>query len=522
MRLGRTVRTLKRRMAFTRGQHRGRHDGFLQPLQRGFTHRTDPHRLMGQTLQLRYGRSRDWLSEEAPFQQAEPRAQRRPPAPRRDDATPTADTAFVDDTEAGAVHLAPDHPVSAPPTVEGMPGGALPMGRIPVSDVRPLVDGGTRPAKSVVGEEFTVRAKVFREGHDAVNATAVLTDPDGTDHYFAMHSVNPGLSEWSATVVADREGWWTYRVEGWSDPYATWVHDAGIKIAAGVDEDLMCAEGVRVLERFAAAVRGLGVDASEIDKGVVALGDNRAPAAHRFGAATSPEIAGPRRARAAARVRVGLTGILPARRARARALRRLVRDLPPLRGRAPRREDRRVGLRHLPVRGRAAARDRRHGLRRRLPDADPPDRHDRPQGPQQLPHRPARRPRIPLRHRLARRRARRDPPRPRHVRGLRPLRRRGAPRSAWRWRSTSRCRPPPTTRGCRRTPTSSRRGPTAPSPTPRTRRRSTRTSTRSTSTTTPPGPTPRCAGSSRCGSTTACASSASTTPTPSRSPSGSG
>lgn len=210
----------------------------------------------------------------------------------RVDANPSADDAFVDDTEAGAVHLAPEHPVSVPPTVEGMPGGALPIGRIPVSDVRPLVDGGTRPAKSVVGEEFTVRAKVFREGHDAVNATAVLTDPDGGEHYFAMHSDNPGLSEWSTTVVADREGWWTYRVEGWSDPYATWVHDAGIKIAAGVDEDLMCAEGVRVLERFAAAVRGLGLDASEIDKGIVALGDNRSPAAHRFGAATSPEITG--------------------------------------------------------------------------------------------------------------------------------------------------------------------------------------------------------------------------------------
>ncbi|MEW1954050.1 alpha-1,4-glucan--maltose-1-phosphate maltosyltransferase [Terrabacter sp. NPDC080008] len=212
--------------------------------------------------------------------------------PKRADATPTADTAFVDDTEAGAVHLAPAHIVSTPPTVEGMPGGALPMGRIPVSDVRPLVDCGRRPAKSVVGEEFTVRAKVFREGHDAVNATAVLTDPDGGDHYFAMHSVNPGLSEWATTVSADREGWWTYRVEGWSDPYATWVHDAGIKIEAGVDEDLMCAEGVRVLERFAESVRGLGIDASEIDKGIVALGDTRMPAAHRFGAATSPEIQG--------------------------------------------------------------------------------------------------------------------------------------------------------------------------------------------------------------------------------------
>ncbi len=215
-----------------------------------------------------------------------------PPAATPDDSHPGADAAFVDDTSAGASTLAPEHPLSEAPTVAGYPGDALPIGRIPVSDVRPLVDGGTRPAKSVVGEEFVVRAKVFREGHDAVNATAVLTDPDGRDHYFAMHCDNPGASEWSTTVVAGREGWWTYRVEGWSDPYATWVHDAGIKIAAGVDEDLMCAEGVKVLERFAEAVRGQGADASEIDKGALALADTRRPAAHRFGAATSPEITG--------------------------------------------------------------------------------------------------------------------------------------------------------------------------------------------------------------------------------------
>src|SRR6476660_9337174 len=211
---------------------------------------------------------------------------------RRDEATPTADTAFVDDTESGAVHLAPAHPVSTPPTVEGMPGGALPMGRIPVSDVRPLVDCGRRPAKSVVGEEFTVKAKVFREGHDAVNATAVLTDPEGGEHYFAMHSVNPGLSEWSTTVVADATGWWTYRVEGWSDPYATWVHDAGIKIEAGIDEELMCAEGVLVLERFRDSVAGQGVDAAALDDALEALRDPSRPPAERFSAATSPEVRG--------------------------------------------------------------------------------------------------------------------------------------------------------------------------------------------------------------------------------------
>ena len=227
-----------------------------------------------------------------PNQPLEPPAKATPGRVPDPTATPVAEVGVTDDNESGAVHLAPDHVVSVPPTVAGMSGGAVPFGRIPVMDVRPLVDCGQRPAKCVVGEDFVVRAQVFREGHDAVNATVVLTDPDGGDHYFAMHCDNVGLSEWSATVHADRTGWWTYRVEGWSDPYATWVHDAEIKIAAGVDEELMCAEGARVLERFAASVSGLGVDASEIEKGLAALRDDTRPAAHRLGAATSPEIKG--------------------------------------------------------------------------------------------------------------------------------------------------------------------------------------------------------------------------------------
>ena len=99
----------------------------------------------------------------------------------------------------------------------------------------------------------------------------------------------------------------------------------------------------------------------------------------------------------------------------------------------------------------------------------------------------ARRPRLALGDRLQGRRPRRRPPRPRHARGLRRVRRRAPASSASRSPSTSRCRRRPTTRGSTTTPSGSPPAPTAPSPTPRTRRRSTRTSTRSTSTTTPTG-----------------------------------
>src|SRR5688500_13526297 len=118
--------------------------------------------------------------------------------------------------------------MSASPTHRG-------IGRIPVVDVAPVVAGGRRPVKSVVGEEFEVTATVFREGHDAVNATAVLVDPAGHRQLLPMTRVNAGLDAWAVTVAADSAGLWTYRVEGWSDPYGTWNHDAVIKIGAGVD-----------------------------------------------------------------------------------------------------------------------------------------------------------------------------------------------------------------------------------------------------------------------------------------------
>ena len=79
-----------------------------------------------------------------------------------------------------------------------------PIGRIPVLDVRPVVDHGARPAKAVVDEQFDVTATVFREGHDAVNASVVLTDPDGGEHVATMTCTNPGLNTWLRRVSADR------------------------------------------------------------------------------------------------------------------------------------------------------------------------------------------------------------------------------------------------------------------------------------------------------------------------------
>jgi starch synthase (maltosyl-transferring) len=170
--------------------------------------------------------------------------------------------------------------------------GATPQaGRIPVLNVTPQVDGGRWPAKAVVGERVPVTAVVFREGHDAVAATAVLADPDGKVHArVAMRPLEPGTDRYGAELVPDRTGRWLFWVEGWGHPYATWHHDGTIKVNAGVDVEVMLEEGARLLERMLAETSPAPEHVAVLTDAVTGLRDTRRPALARLAAGTSPEV----------------------------------------------------------------------------------------------------------------------------------------------------------------------------------------------------------------------------------------
>ena len=106
------------------------------------------------------------------------------------------------------------------------------------------------------------------------------------------------------------------------------------------------------------------------------------------------------------------------RRARARPLRGLVRDVSPFDG--PRRQPR-----HVPRRRAEAALRLGHGLRRSLPASHPPHRQRPPQGAQQQHALHGRRPGQPLGHRLRRGRTQGGQPGARHAGGFPALRARG-------------------------------------------------------------------------------------------------
>ncbi|WP_404956337.1 maltotransferase domain-containing protein [Streptomyces sp. 147326] len=164
------------------------------------------------------------------------------------------------------------------------------IGRIPVLDVRPAVDCGARPAKAVVDEVFEISATVFREGHDAVAAHIVLRDPSGRLRPpVPLRELAPGTDRWGARVSAEAEGRWTYTVEAWSDPVATWRAHAAIKIPAGIDTGLMLLEGAELYER--AGVRIPKRDGREaVLAAAETMRDEDRPAAERYAAALDPAV----------------------------------------------------------------------------------------------------------------------------------------------------------------------------------------------------------------------------------------
>ncbi len=154
-------------------------------------------------------------------------------------------------------------------------------GRIGIDDVAPALSGGRFPAKAVVGEVVPVRATVWREGHDAVSATLVVRyhgtaypqlapDPPGSVPEPAppvtpprikplVLPMSPGRTPdvLHGQFTPDQVGMWTFRIDGWGDPIATWRKGVTAKLDAGQGEselnnDLLV--GAQLLERAATGV----------------------------------------------------------------------------------------------------------------------------------------------------------------------------------------------------------------------------------------------------------------------------
>ncbi|MET0734604.1 MAG: maltotransferase domain-containing protein [Microbacterium sp.] len=157
-------------------------------------------------------------------------------------------------TTSRSAHTRPWRSASAIPVqdaAEAEPDRRTVIGRIPLRLATPSVPGGAFRPKAFDGEVVPFGVTAFREGHDLIGVHVRLTAPSGDVSLHRLSALHDGFDRWATQVALLEQGVWRFRFEAFGDDFATWEHNADVKIAAGVDAPLMRESGARLFDRAA-------------------------------------------------------------------------------------------------------------------------------------------------------------------------------------------------------------------------------------------------------------------------------
>ena len=103
-----------------------------------------------------------------------------------------------------------------------------------IEAVRPLVDGGQRPAKAAVGDTVTVEADVIADGHDVLTCDLRFRHDD--DLMWSSVAMEPLVNDrWRAGFEVRSMGQHRFLIEARVDPFMTWRRDLRARADAGQD-----------------------------------------------------------------------------------------------------------------------------------------------------------------------------------------------------------------------------------------------------------------------------------------------
>ena len=156
------------------------------------------------------------------------------------------------------------------------------LGRIPIRALSPQQPENRWAATAYVGEVVPFEATVFREGHGLLRVELVVTHPDDGMTLHPMELIAPGTDRWRADVQVTEQGVLRWQVRAASDDWASWLHDADIKIPARQDVELVFAAAAQLLAHSAGRV---------FDEARAALVDPRLTPDARLRVAHDPRLA---------------------------------------------------------------------------------------------------------------------------------------------------------------------------------------------------------------------------------------
>ena len=127
--------------------------------------------------------------------------------------------------------------------------------RIVIENVLPQLDGGAFAIKRIVGQKVIVTADVFSDGHDVIECQVKYKQEK--DKKWQEVRMRPTENDaWTAEFKVDKQGTYTYLVEGWVDYALNWQHGTERKIQDNQhvkSELLEGAEYVKSVQKLAEA-----------------------------------------------------------------------------------------------------------------------------------------------------------------------------------------------------------------------------------------------------------------------------
>lgn len=101
--------------------------------------------------------------------------------------------------------------------------------RIVIENVLPQLDSGAFFIKRITGQKVTVTADVFSDGHDVVEC-CVKFKHESDKNWSEVRLTATENDSWTAEFTVEKQGYYTYFVEGWVDYALNWQHGTERKI----------------------------------------------------------------------------------------------------------------------------------------------------------------------------------------------------------------------------------------------------------------------------------------------------
>ena len=101
--------------------------------------------------------------------------------------------------------------------------------RIVVENIAPQLNSGKVSVKRVVNEIVNVTAAILVDGHDVLQANLLFKHEK--DSKWSEIRMTPTFNdEYTASFQTTKQGYYSYKVEGWVDYALNWQHGLGRKI----------------------------------------------------------------------------------------------------------------------------------------------------------------------------------------------------------------------------------------------------------------------------------------------------